>query len=120
MAAQRLAGVLDEDGLKVATGAGKAQEVEIQMLDDEDEDERKKLMQKKAEEKRRQNVLPAWHTNSTISGEKTALGVKAAEMSNNNAILDRLDAQSKAEAAKAQSMDTEGLPTFPVAVSEIR
>lgn len=108
MAAQRAMGVLDEDGLKVASGAGRAQEVEIQMVDDEDEEQRKKLMQEKAEEKRRQNVLPTWHTNSTISGEKTALGIKAAEVSNNNAILDRLDAQHKAEAAKAQSVDTGG------------
>jgi hypothetical protein len=107
MAAQRAMG-FDEDGLKIATGATKAQEVEIQMLDDEDEDEKKKERLKTAEEKRRQNIMPSWHTNSTISGEKTALGIQEEERSNNNALLAALDAQNRAAEAQRRGNDTVG------------
>jgi transcription initiation factor TFIIE subunit alpha len=113
MAAQRAMGLMDEDGLKIAQGGGRAQEVEIQLVDDEDDEEKRKERQKAAEEKRRQNALPTWHTTSTISGEKTALGVKADERSSNDAILAALDAQAKAAEAKAQSYDTFGASTYP-------
>ena len=109
MAAEKAMGVMDDDGLKVATGAGKAQQVEIHMVEDEDEDQKKKERQKNAEEKRRQNAMPAWHTNSTISGEKTALGIKADERSSNDALLAAAEAQAKAAEAKAASYDTFGV-----------
>ncbi|KAG8821601.1 hypothetical protein FRC17_009782, partial [Serendipita sp. 399] len=106
MAAQKAMGMLDEDGLKIATGSARVAEVEIQMVEDEDEDEKKRERQKNAEEKRKQNAMPTWHTNSTISGEKTALGIQAEERSNNDALLAALDAQAKAAQEKAAGFDT--------------
>jgi len=108
MAAEKAMGITDEDGLKIATGAGKVQQVEIHMVEDEDEEEKRKERQKNADEKRRQNALPSWHTTSTVSGEKTALGIQAEERSTNEAILAQLEAQAKADEAKAQSYDTFG------------
>lgn len=117
MAALRAGGGTDDDGLKIASGSGKVQEVEIHMADDEDDEERKRLREKRAEEKRMQNLMPTWHTTSTITGEKTALGIKAAAESSNRAILDSLDAQAKAAEAKKKSFDTEGLAVLLQRVS---
>ncbi|KAG8757437.1 hypothetical protein FRC14_002080 [Serendipita sp. 396] len=106
MAAQKAAGMLDEDGLKIATGSARVQEVEIQMVEDEDEEEKRREKQKSADEKRRQNAMPTWHTNSTISGDKTALGIQADERSNNDALLAVLDAQAKNSQEKSTGVDT--------------
>jgi len=35
-------GLMDEDGLKIAQGGGRAQEVEIQLVDDEDDEEKER------------------------------------------------------------------------------
>ncbi|KAG8815307.1 hypothetical protein FRC19_001123 [Serendipita sp. 401] len=110
MAAQKAAGMLDEDGLKIATGSARVQEVEIQMVEDEDEEEKRREKQKSADEKRRQNAMPTWHTNSTISGDKTALGIQADERSNNDALLAVLDAQAKNSQEKSTGVDTFGYP----------
>lgn len=106
MAAQRAMNNAEDDGLKIATGGAKAAEVEIHIIEDDDEDQKKREKQKTADEKRRQNVMPSWHTTSTISGDKTALGIQAEQRSNNEALLAELDAQAKLAQAKASSFDT--------------
>jgi transcription initiation factor TFIIE subunit alpha len=50
--------------------------VEIMMSMDKDERTRQLEREAEAAAKRQQNVMPAWHLKSTISGELTALGVK--------------------------------------------
>ena len=106
MAAQRAMNNAEDDGLKIATGGAKAAEVEIHIIEDDDEDQKKREKQKTADEKRRQNVMPSWHTTSTISGDKTALGIQAEQRSNNEALLAELDAQAKLTQAKSSNFDT--------------
>jgi len=115
-AAARALASEDSDGLKIATGAGAVQEVEVQMAEDEDDDARKKAKERQAAAKRVQNALPSWHTQSTISGEKTALGIKEAQMSSNQALLDQLDREEKSRGAKRvkerEAAGTSGCSSF--------
>jgi transcription initiation factor TFIIE subunit alpha len=66
-------------GLKIAgsgPGGGKGDDgIGVMMSMDKDEATRRKERDAEAEAKRQQNLLPAWHLKSTISGHLTALGV---------------------------------------------
>lgn len=60
-------------------GAEKKEDnMEIIMTADKDEATRREERDREAEAKRQQNIMPSWHTKSTISGELTALGHAAA------------------------------------------
>ncbi|KAF8498856.1 hypothetical protein JB92DRAFT_2983293 [Gautieria morchelliformis] len=67
----------ESDGLKTAgvNGAKKADGMEIAMLIDRDEATRRAEREKAAEAKRQQNIMPSWHTKSTISGDLITLGM---------------------------------------------
>ena len=49
--------------------------VGIMLVMDKDESTRRQERDAEADLKRQQNILPAWHLKSTITGELTALGV---------------------------------------------
>lgn len=86
----------ERDGLKTAGANGEKKEdgMEIVMSLDKDEATRRAEREKEAEAKRlvisvtsvclpdmllsQQNIMPSWHTKSTISGDLTALGIAAA------------------------------------------
>lgn len=86
----------ERDGLKSAGANGERREdgMEIVMSLDKDEATRRAEREKEAEAKRfvcfkctapiidtifrQQNIMPSWHTKSTISGDLTALGIAAA------------------------------------------
>ena len=66
-------------GLKIAGSDPNKKEDEgvgIMLVMDKDESTRRQERDAEADLKRQQNVLPAWHLKSTITGELTALGVK--------------------------------------------
>ncbi|GJJ14936.1 hypothetical protein Clacol_009206 [Clathrus columnatus] len=56
----------------------KEDNMEIVMSVDKDEATQREERAREAEAKRQQNIMPSWHTKSTISGELTALGHAAA------------------------------------------
>lgn len=65
--------------LKIAgsSGAGRQDEgIGIVMSIDKDEATRRQERDAEAAAKRQQNLLPAWHLKSTISGDLTALGIQ--------------------------------------------
>jgi len=65
-------------GLKIAGSDPNKKEDEgvgIMLVMDKDESTRRQERDAEADLKRQQNVLPAWHLKSTITGELTALGV---------------------------------------------
>ena len=65
--------------LKIAgsSGAGRQDEgIGIVMSIDKDEATRRQERDAEAAAKRQQNLLPAWHLQSTISGDLTALGIQ--------------------------------------------
>jgi transcription initiation factor TFIIE subunit alpha len=67
------------NGLKIAgsSGDGKQEDlISIVLTKDKDEATQRAERDKEAEAKRMQNILPAWHLKSTISGDLTALGIK--------------------------------------------
>lgn len=66
-------------GLKVAGSSGSGRQDEgigIVMSMDKDEATRRQERDAEAAAKRQQNLLPAWHLKSTISGDLTALGIQ--------------------------------------------
>lgn len=66
-------------GLKIAGSDPNKKEDEgvgIMLVMDKDESTRRQERDAEADLKRQQNILPAWHLKSTITGELTALGVK--------------------------------------------
>lgn len=66
-------------GLKVAGSSGSGRQDEgigIVMSLDKDEMTRRQERDAEAAAKRQQNLLPAWHLKSTISGDLTALGIQ--------------------------------------------
>lgn len=65
--------------LKIAGSSGSGQQddgVGIVMSMDKDEATRRQERDAEAAAKRQQNLLPAWHLKSTISGDLTALGIQ--------------------------------------------
>lgn len=66
-------------GLKIAGASGEAKQEEafgIVLSVDKDVAQQRLERDREAAAKRAQNILPAWHLKSTISGELTALGIK--------------------------------------------
>ena len=73
-------------GLKIAGSDPNKKEDEgvgIMLVMDKDESTRRQERDAEADLKRQQNVLPAWHLKSTITGELTALGVKESARTEN-------------------------------------
>lgn len=60
---------------------GSGSQVRIEMLSNDPKalEERRKKKEEEKEKMRKQNVLASWHTESTVSGELTALGRKEEE-----------------------------------------
>ena len=66
-------------GLKIAGAASDAKQADaigVVLSVDKDEATQRAERDKEAAAKRMQNVLPAWHLKSTISGDLTALGIQ--------------------------------------------
>jgi hypothetical protein len=66
-------------GLKVAGSTGERRQedgIGIVLTTDKDEETVRRERDEEAAAKRQQNVMPAWHLKSTISGDLTALGIK--------------------------------------------
>jgi len=77
--AERAKAAAQPGGLKIAGSSGDGKQGEsigIVLSVDKDEATRRAERDKEAAAKRLQNVLPAWHLRSTISGDLTALGIK--------------------------------------------
>ncbi|KAI0307613.1 TFIIE alpha subunit-domain-containing protein [Multifurca ochricompacta] len=77
-AAQKAAGEPGH-GLKVAGSTGERRQedgIGIVLTTDKDEETVRRERDEEAAAKRQQNVMPAWHLKSTISGDLTALGIK--------------------------------------------
>ncbi|KAI0071034.1 hypothetical protein K474DRAFT_1669448 [Panus rudis PR-1116 ss-1] len=122
----------DTSGLKIAGSSGtgaQGESIGIVISVDKDEATRKLERDKEAAAKRAQNVLPAWHLKSTISGDLTALGIREEEQasgsipgaeslpSSNDAILRGLGkpgASSSAGAGSSMSMPSISTPGIDV------
>ncbi|KAI0271489.1 TFIIE alpha subunit-domain-containing protein [Gloeopeniophorella convolvens] len=66
-------------GLKVAGSGGERRQedgIGILLTTDKDEETVRRERDEEAAAKRQQNIMPAWHLKSTISGDLTALGIK--------------------------------------------
>jgi hypothetical protein len=77
-AAQKAAGEPGH-GLKVAGSTGERRQedgIGIVLTTDKDEETVRRERDEEAAAKRQQNLMPAWHLKSTISGDLTALGIK--------------------------------------------
>lgn len=77
-AAQKGAGEPGQ-GLKVAGSTGERRQedgIGIVLTTDKDEETVRRERDEEAAAKRQQNIMPAWHLKSTISGDLTALGIK--------------------------------------------
>ncbi|KAI0806213.1 TFIIE alpha subunit-domain-containing protein [Irpex lacteus] len=76
---ERAKAAAQSGGLKIAgaSGDGKQEDaIGIVLTMDKDEATQRAERDKEAAAKRMQNILPAWHLKSTISGDLTALGIK--------------------------------------------
>lgn len=77
--AERAKAAAQSGGLKIAgaSGDGKQEDtIGVVMSVDKDEATQRAERDREAAAKRMQNVLPAWHLKSTISGDLTALGIR--------------------------------------------
>ncbi|KAH9969172.1 TFIIE alpha subunit-domain-containing protein [Russula dissimulans] len=78
-AAAQKAGGEPGHGLKVAGSTGERRQedgIGIVLTTDKDEETVRRERDEEAAAKRQQNIMPAWHLKSTISGDLTALGIK--------------------------------------------
>ncbi|KAN0135599.1 TFIIE alpha subunit domain containing protein [Lactarius tabidus] len=78
-AAAQKAGGEPGQGLKVAGSTGERRQedgIGIVLTTDKDEETVRRERDEEAAAKRQQNIMPAWHLKSTISGDLTALGIK--------------------------------------------
>jgi transcription initiation factor TFIIE subunit alpha len=78
-AAAQKAGGEPGHGLKVAGSTGERRQedgIGIVLTTDKDEETVRRERDEEAAAKRQQNLMPAWHLKSTISGDLTALGIK--------------------------------------------
>lgn len=76
---ERAKAAAQSGGLKIAgaSGDGKQEDaIGIVLTVDKDEATQRAERDKEAAAKRMQNILPAWHLKSTISGDLTALGIR--------------------------------------------
>jgi len=71
------------------------QNVQIEITRDGDEERKNAMKAELGEAQRKQNVLPVWHTHSTISGQQTSLGLAHAEKEAKKAEDARLAEQRK-------------------------
>lgn len=77
--AERAKAAAQSGGLKIAGEGGGAKHedsIGIVLSVDKDEATRRAERDREAAAKRQQNILPAWHLKSTISGDLTALGIR--------------------------------------------
>ncbi|KAI0353960.1 hypothetical protein OH77DRAFT_1406320 [Trametes cingulata] len=68
-----------DGGLKIAGSSGEGRQgdtIGVVLSVDKDEETARLEREREAAAKRQQNSLPAWHLQSTISGDLTALGIK--------------------------------------------
>ena len=76
---ERAKAAAQSGGLKIAgaSGDGKHEDaIGVVLTMDKDEATQRAERDREAAAKRMQNILPAWHLKSTISGDLTALGIK--------------------------------------------
>lgn len=79
MDAEKAKAAAQSGGLKVAGSSGDVKQedtIGVVMSVDKDEATQRAERDREAAAKRMQNVLPAWHLKSTISGDLTALGIR--------------------------------------------
>lgn len=77
--AERAKAAAQSGGLKIAGSSGDGRQedtIGVVMSVDKDEATQRAERDREAAAKRMQNVLPAWHLKSTISGDLTALGIR--------------------------------------------
>ncbi|GJE85312.1 TFIIE alpha subunit-domain-containing protein [Phanerochaete sordida] len=77
--AERAKATAQSGGLKIAGSSGdggQGDTIGVVMSVDKDEATQRAERDREAATKRMQNVLPAWHLKSTISGDLTALGIR--------------------------------------------
>ncbi|KAI0918341.1 hypothetical protein AcV5_002350 [Taiwanofungus camphoratus] len=76
--AERAKAAAQNGGLKIAgsSGESKQEDIGVVLSVDKDDETRRRERDLEAAAKRQQNVLPAWHLKSTITGDLTALGVR--------------------------------------------
>jgi len=87
-AAAQKAGGEPGHGLKVAGSTGERRQedgIGIVLTTDKDEETVRRERDEEAAAKRQQNIMPAWHLKSTISGDLTALGIKETAQSSADA-----------------------------------
>ncbi|TCD60740.1 hypothetical protein EIP91_009608 [Steccherinum ochraceum] len=120
---ERAKAAAQSGGLKIAgEGSGAKQEDSIGIVLSVDKDEATQRMERdrEAAAKRQQNILPAWHLKSTISGDLTALGIRenairAQEVANGEMVaVDKLPNTSSNDAilrglTNGQALNGEGL-----------
>lgn len=79
MDAEKAKAAAQSGGLKIAGSSGDTKQedtIGVVMSVDKDEATQRAEREREANAKRMQNVLPAWHLKSTISGDLTALGIR--------------------------------------------
>lgn len=79
MDAEKAKSAAQSGGLKIAGSSGDTKQedtIGVVMSVDKDEATQRAEREREANAKRMQNVLPAWHLKSTISGDLTALGIR--------------------------------------------
>lgn len=109
--------------LKVAgstSGSMQDEGVGIVMSIDKDEATRRQERDAEAAAKRQQNVMPAWHLKSTITGDLTALGIQESARSlaaNGNAMLPSNDDTLKGLGTVGPSVPP---PVTPVVVEDVK
>lgn len=105
--AERAKAAAQSGGLRIAGegGFGKQEDAfGIVLSVDKDEATQRAERDKEAAAKRQQNILPAWHLKSTISGDLTALGIRenairAQEVANGEPVaVDKLPSTSSNDA----------------------
>lgn len=77
--AERAKAAAQSGGLKIAGAIGEGRQedtIGVVMSVDKDEATQRAERDREAAAKRMQNILPAWHLKSTISGDLTALGIR--------------------------------------------
>ncbi|THH00110.1 hypothetical protein EW026_g2364 [Hermanssonia centrifuga] len=91
--AERAKAAAQGGGLKIAGASGDGKQddaIGIVLSVDKDEATQKAERDREAAAKRMQNILPAWHLKSTISGDLTALGIRENARAEEHIDMERL------------------------------